>query len=113
MNVTRLALAMTIVVSSAAPAAAQRYTATQNGDVVELVNATAHMNVSVIWSMSNAWRIQVKGKDLVPTSASLEDFEARPGLNGMPILAPFANRLDETPFYANRRKYKCELARVT
>ena len=25
------------------------------------------MNVSVVWSMSNAWRIQVKGKDLVRT----------------------------------------------
>ena len=109
MNVTRLALAMTIIVSSAAPAAAQRYSATQNGDVVDLVDTTAQMNVSVIWSMSNAWRIQVKGKDLVRTSASLEDFEARPGLNGMPILAPFANRLDETAFYANGRKYNFDV----
>ena len=38
------------------------------------------MNVSVVWSMSNAWRIQVKGKDLVRTSATLADFQARPGL---------------------------------
>jgi galactose mutarotase-like enzyme len=54
------------------------------------------MNVSVVWSMSNAWRIQVKGKDLVRTAATLADFQARPGLSGMPLLAPFANRLDET-----------------
>ncbi len=109
MNVMRLALAVTISAVWAAPAAAQRYTATQNGDVVELVDANAQMNVSVVWSMSNAWRVQVKGKDLVRTSATLADFQARPGLNGVPLLAPFANRLDETAFYANGRKYNFDL----
>ncbi len=67
------------------------------------------MNVSVVWSMSNAWRIQVKGKDLVRTSATLEEFQSRPGYNGMPLLAPFANRLDQTAFYANGRKYNFDL----
>jgi len=109
MKLMRLALTLTIIASFAAPAAAQRYTAKQNGDVVELADSTAQMNVSVVWAMSNAWRIQVKGKDLVRTSATLEDFQARPGLNGMPILAPFANRLDETAFYANGRKYNFDL----
>jgi aldose 1-epimerase len=105
----RLALAVTIVVTLAAPAAAQRYTAKQNGDLVELADTTAQMNVSVVWNMSDAWRIQVKGKDLVRTTASLADFQARPGFNGMPLLAPFANRLDETAFYANGRKYNFDL----
>jgi len=105
----RLALVVTIVAAWAAPAAAQRYTAKQDGDVVELADTTAQMNVSIVWSMSNAWRIQVKGKDLVRTSATLSDFQSRPGLNGMPILAPFANRLDETAFYANDRKYNFDL----
>jgi aldose 1-epimerase len=109
MKLTRLALAVTIAVMWAAPAAAQRYTAKQDGDVVELADATAQMNVSVVWSMSNAWRIQVKGKDLVRTSATLADFQARPGFNGNPLLAPFANRLDETAFYANGRKYTFNL----
>ena len=59
--------------------------------------------------MSNAWRIQVKGKNLVRTSATLEEFMARPGFNGMPLLAPFANRLDETAFYANGKKYNFDL----
>src|SRR3954470_18118157 len=109
MNVMRLAVAVTILAAWAAPAAAQRYTATQSGDVIELVDTNAQMNVSVIWSMSNAWRVQVKGKDLVRTSATLADFQARPGLNGVPLLAPFANRLDETAFYANGRKYNFDL----
>ena len=67
------------------------------------------MTVSVVWTMSNAWRVQVKGKDLVRASATLADFESRPGLNGVPFLAPFANRLDETAFYANDRKYNFDL----
>jgi len=104
MRLIRFVLAVTIVTAWAAPAAAQRYSARQDGDVIELADAEAQMNVSVVWKMSNAWRIQVKGKDLVRASATLADFEARPGLNGMPLLAPFANRLDETAFYANDRK---------
>src|SRR6188474_60231 len=109
MSVMRLAFVVAISTASAAPAAAQRYTATQNGDVVELVDTAAQMNVSVVWSMSNAWRVQVKGKDLVRTSATLADFQARPGLNGIPLLAPFANRLDEPAFYANGKKYNFDM----
>src|SRR3954467_11949448 len=109
MTLLRLALTATLTFVCAVPAAAQRYTAKQNGDVIDIADATEQMNVSVIWSMSNAWRIQVKGKDLVRTSPTLADFMARPGLNGMPLLAPFANRLDETAFYANDKKYNFDL----
>src|SRR3954453_8144873 len=109
MKLLQLALAATFALVCAAPAAAQRYTATQNADVIELADATAQMNGSVGWSMSNAWRIQVKGKDLVRPAATLADFQARPGLSGMPLLAPFANRLDETAFYANGKKYNFDL----
>src|SRR6188472_874468 len=109
MKLLRFLLAVTVASMLATPAAAQRYTARQDGDVVELADTTAQMNVSVVWSMSNAWRIQVKGKDLVRPSATLADFQARPGLNGMPLLAPFANRLDETAFYANGKKYNFDL----
>jgi len=109
MHRIRFAFAIVMIAAVAAPAAAQRYTATQAGDVVELSDATAQMNVSVVWTMSNAWRVQVKGHDLVRASATLADFETRPGLNGIPFLAPFANRLDETAFYANDKKYNFDL----
>ena len=109
MRLMRLGLALMLLVAAAAPAAAQRYTAKQDGDLIELADAAAQMNVSVVWNMCNAWRIQVKGKDLVRSSATLADFQARPGFNGMPILAPFANRLDETAFYANGKKYNFDL----
>jgi aldose 1-epimerase len=109
MKLLRLAIAAAFAMAWAAPAAAQRYTAKQRGDVIDLVDATSQMNVSVVWSMSNAWRIQVKGKDLVRTAATLGDFQSRPGLSGMPLLAPFANRLDDTAFYANGKKYNFDL----
>jgi len=105
----RVALAVIVLGLWTTPALAERYTAKRDGDVVELTDTAAQMNVSVVWTMSNAWRVQVKGKDLVRASATLADFEARPGLNGVPFLAPFANRLDETAFYANGRKYNFDL----
>src|SRR5204862_8340463 len=66
-------------------------------------------HVSVGWGMSHAWRGEVRGEGLVRASATLADFESRPGLNGVPVLAPFANRLDETAFYANDKKYNFDL----
>src|SRR5580700_5016643 len=102
-----LTLALACVVAS--PAAAQRYTAKQDGDVVALADNSAKMNVEVVSSMGKAWHIQVKGQNLVRTSASLEAFVANSGLNGMPLLAPFANRLDETAFYANGKKFTFDM----
>jgi aldose 1-epimerase len=104
-----LALAAALVCIVAAPAAAQRYTAKQDGDVVALADTTARMNVEVVTSLGKAWKIQVNGQNLVRTSPSLDAFEANSGLNGMPLLAPFANRLDETAFYANGKKYNFDL----
>ena len=104
-----LALAAALVCMATEPVAAQRYAAKQDGDVVALADTTARMNVEVVSSMGKAWRIQVKGQNLVRTSASLEAFLANSGLNGMPLLAPFANRLDETAFYANGKKYNFDL----
>ena len=109
MKLPRLVLAAMFALACASPAAAQRYTAKQTGDVIELADTTAQMSVSVVSSMSDAWRIQVKGQNLVRTSATLEEFMTRPGNNGMPLLAPFANRLDETAFYANGKKYNFDL----
>jgi aldose 1-epimerase len=109
MRLLRLLLAASFVLACAAPAAAQRYTAKQTGELIELVDSTAQMNVVVVPAMGNAWKIQVKGKDLVRTSPTLEQFKAQPGYNGMPLLAPFANRLDQTAFYANGKKYNFDV----
>jgi len=103
-----LVLAAALASITAAPAA-QRYTARQDGDVVALADTIAKMDVEVVTSMGKAWKIQVNGQNLVRTSPSLDAFVQNSGLNGMPLLAPFANRLDETAFYANGKKYNFDL----
>ena len=108
-EVRTLVLAAALICFISAPAVAQRYTAKQDGNVIELWDTQVRMNVSVVSNMSKAWRVQVKGKNLVRTAATLADFEANSGLSGIPLLAPFANRLDETAFYANGQKYNFDL----
>jgi len=52
----------------------------------------------------------VKSQQVIrKTFSELAEFRARPGLNGVPLLAPFANRLDEQAFYANGRKYSFDM----
>lgn len=98
-----------LIVVVIAPAAAQRYTATRDNDVVTLNDATAKMKVAVYTPMGKAWQVQVNGQNLVRTAPSLDSFKANSGLTGIPLLAPFANRLDETAFYANGTKYNFDL----
>ena len=104
-------LFVAIATTCAATAAAQpRYSAKQTGDVVQLRDTKTDTTVSVMTSVSNAYEMVVKGQNLIRmTFATVDEFRARPGLNGIPLLAPFANRLDETAFYANGKKYNFDL----
>jgi aldose 1-epimerase len=87
-----------------------RYSARQTGDIVQLRDSSTDTTVSVMTSLSNAYEMVVKGQNLIRmTFASVDDFRARPGLNGIPLLAPFANRLDEQAFYANGKKYNFDM----
>jgi aldose 1-epimerase len=50
--------------------------------------------------------MKVKGKNVFRFPfASVAEFKAKPALCGNPLLAPWANRLDENAFYANGKKY--------
>jgi len=87
-----------------------RYTATQTGDIVQLKDSRTDTIVSVMTSVSNAYEMVVKGQNVIRVPfATVDDFRARPGLNGIPLLAPFANRLDEPAFYANGKKYNFDM----
>jgi aldose 1-epimerase len=92
------------------PQAQARYTSTQTGDIVQLRDARADTTVSVMTTLSNAYEMVVKGQNIIRVPfASVDEFRARPGLNGIPLLAPFANRLDEQAFYANGKKYNFDM----
>ena len=100
----------TILAVSTAAAAQARYSAKQTGDVVQLRDARTDTTVSVMIPVSNAYEMVVKGQNVIRIPfATVDDFRARPGLNGIPLLAPFANRLDEPAFYANGKKYNFDL----
>jgi aldose 1-epimerase len=86
------------------------YTAATSGDVVQLHDTRAGIVVPVVTTLSNAYEMVVKSQQVIrKTFADVADFRARPGLNGVPLLAPFANRLDEQAFYANGRKYSFDM----
>jgi aldose 1-epimerase len=91
-------------------AAQPRYSVKTTGDIVQLRDTKTDTTVSVMTSVSNAYEMVVKGQNLIRmTFGTVDEFRARPGLNGIPLLAPFANRLDEQAFYANGKKYNFDM----
>jgi aldose 1-epimerase len=86
------------------------YSAVTTGDIVGLEDTRAGIVVPVVVPMSNAYEMVVKGHQVIrKTFTDLAQFRERPGLNGVSLLAPFANRLDETAFYANGKKYNFDM----
>jgi aldose 1-epimerase len=107
-----LAALLTMGMSMTAPAEAQQYAARRNGDIVQLEDTRNQVVVSIITSVGNiAYSMKVKGQDVLRFPfASVDDFRAKPaGLLGIPLLAPWANRLDEQAFYANGKKYAFDM----
>ena len=104
-------VALIVAVLLPCPVLAQaRYSAKQIGDVVQLRDTRTDTVVSVMTPLGNAYEMVVKGQNVIrQTFSSVDEFRARPGLNGIPLLAPFANRLDEPAFYANGRKYNFDM----
>ncbi|MDH3371749.1 MAG: aldose 1-epimerase [Gammaproteobacteria bacterium] len=91
-------------------AAAPAYSIETIGDVVQLHDSHTATTVSVLTPVSNAYEMVVNGHNILRMRIkTVDEMRARPGLNGIPLLAPFANRLDETAFYANGRKYNFDM----
>jgi aldose 1-epimerase len=103
----RLLVSLVALLTVATPAAAQRYAATRDGDIVRLTDNANNIVVSVLPSLGNmAFEMRVKGHNVLRfPHATLADFRARPAATGIPFLGPWANRLDEPAFYANGRRY--------
>jgi len=103
-------IACAVLITADTATAQARYSAKQTGDVVQLRDSRTDTTVSVLTTVSNAYEMVVKGQNVIRVPfASVDEFRARPGLNGVPLLAPFANRLDEQAFYANGVKYNFDM----
>ncbi|MBN2318010.1 MAG: aldose 1-epimerase [Acidobacteria bacterium] len=75
--------------------------------VVRMIDATREMEVSVLPSHGyRAFEMKVRGKNVLymPDSES-SDFLKRVSRNGIPFMAPWANRLDSEGFWANGKRY--------
>lgn len=88
-----------------------QYSVQKDGDVIRLEDAGRHTVVSIMPSRgNNAFDMQVNGKKVLQNPfATPDEFKRRGSLSGVPFLAPWANRLDETAFYANGKKYTFNL----
>src|SRR6201996_3544466 len=84
----------------------RRYPGKTIGGIVQLHDNKTDATVSVLTGTSNAYEFVVHGKNVIsmniPSTTALRN---NPGLNGVPFLGPFANRLDQMAFYANGKKY--------
>ncbi len=89
----------------------QSYTAEQTMDhgvpIVRLTDASNKVEVKVAPTIGNrAYEMNVDGKNILDFPyADVSEFQVRPGLCGIPFLAPWANRLSEQSFWANNKKY--------
>jgi aldose 1-epimerase len=94
-------------------ASAPRYTAERVNDhgleIIRLTDTVRSAQVSVLPSYGNrAFEFKVHGKNILydpfPDPAALKADTAK-GLNGVPFLAPWANRVDGGGFWANGKHY--------
>jgi aldose 1-epimerase len=109
-RVLALAALLPAFLALPASAAGPRYSVKTIGDVVQLRDANTDMVVSVLKPVNNAYEIVIKGHNVTRMALkSVDDMRARPGLNGVPFLAPFANRLDQDAFFANNKKYNFDM----
>ena len=87
-------------------------TATDHGiQVIQLADAAAGVEVSILPAFGNrVSEMKVHGKNILYFPVTdLADLKKTPGLNGVPFLAPWANRLNEEAFWANGKKYPFNL----
>ncbi len=105
---SRLAgLAVAVFVVRGFSLVSQDYSARRAGDVVRLEDTRSQIAVSIAPGAGNVvFDMSVKGRNILQWPyGSIEEFKAKPAMNGIPFMAPWANRLDELGFYANGRRY--------
>ena len=64
--------------------------------MVRLTDASHGVEVSIVPSVGNeAYEMKVHGKNILHFPyADVSEFQKRPGLSGIPFLAPWGNRLE-------------------
>jgi aldose 1-epimerase len=93
-------MALALVLSLAL--AGGRYNVTSTADRVELTDRTTQTVVSIAPAIGNiAFSMKVRGHEVLWWSP--------PQMSGIPLLGPWANRLDEQAFWANGTRYPFDM----
>jgi aldose 1-epimerase len=110
-KVTRISVLAILCAGISLPASAQQYQVRREGDVIQLEDTRNRTVASILPSVGNqAFELKVKGHNVLRwTYASVADFKSRPGMAGVPFLAPWADILDEQAFYANGTRYAFDM----
>jgi len=114
-NIRLVALGFLLVLSVAAspkPGFLAEKTSVGGVPVVHLTDVERGIEVSILPSIGNmASEMKVHGKNILFfPEVKLSDFQKKPSQTGVPILAPWANRMDGTGFWANGKRYNFDLA---
>ena len=108
----RAIVLLEVVCAVAASAAdySARQTTRDGVDIVVLADAPRHTEVTILPGIGNmVYQMTVNGKDVLRTPPALADFKAKPGMTGIPLLWPWANRIDQTSYYVNGKQYAFNL----
>jgi len=84
-----------------------RYAVVRGHDTLTLSDRVADVGATILPAAGNVVaQLTMRGTPILRWPYdSLTDFQARPAWNGIPLLAPWANRLDEQAFHANGVRY--------
>lgn len=83
-------------------------TTEQGIEVVRLSDLAHQVEVSIVPSIGNrAYELKVHGKNILYFPIDLKTYKDKgsPGLNGIPFLAPWGNRIAGGGFWANNKRY--------
>jgi aldose 1-epimerase len=80
--------------------------------VVRLADSVRGIEVSILPTAGNvAFEMKVHGKNILFfPEGKLSDFQKKPMQTGIPILAPWANRMDDSGFWANGKRHDFDMA---
>jgi aldose 1-epimerase len=94
------------VMSLAANYTAER-TAIDSIEVIRLADASRRIEVLIVPSIgNNVYSIKIGGKEILWSPyRTLAELKAKPAMAGNPLLAPWANRIDQDAYFANGKKY--------
>jgi aldose 1-epimerase len=101
----------TLLLTGAMISQAANYSATKvtvdSTEVIRLVDAAHKMEVSIVPSFgNNAYEIKVNGKNIMWSPyTSLAEWKSKPVQIANPLLAPWANRIDQDAYWINGKKY--------